>query len=257
MTGIVFDIQRFAIYDGPGIRTTVFLKGCPLRCVWCHNPESWSLEPQDSLNPDGSTRIIGEELDVATVLNEVMADEAYYKRSGGGITISGGEPLAQYEFCLALLKASKERGLHTCLDTSGHVPTKRLLAVLPYVDLFLFDYKVTDPQKHQELTGVPNGLILENLKQLSSRGAKIILRCPLIPGINDDDQHLAGIAALEASYPDLVGIEIMAYHNMGNDKALRLGQEVLLPGIASADEKVKTMWLDKLQALGCAKVKIG
>ncbi len=257
MTGIVLDIQRFALHDGPGIRTTVFLKGCPLRCLWCHNPESWTFEPQEATNEDGSIKIFGEEKSVADVLQEIVADKAYYERSGGGITISGGEPLAQYEFCKALLVASHEQGVHTCLDTCGHVPTSRLLDVLPYVDLFLFDFKVTDSGLHKELTAVDNDLILRNLESLYSLGAKIILRCPLIPGINDSDEHLAGIAALDKQYPNLVGIDIMAYHNMGNDKAIRLGQEVLLPGILTAEQHTKDAWLAKLRALGCTKAKLG
>lgn len=257
MTGIVFDIQRFALYDGPGIRTTVFLKGCPLRCQWCHNPESWSFEPQESTNPDGTKKTVGESVSVQTVLKEVMSDRAYYERSGGGVTFSGGEPLAQFEFCLALLQASKDQGLHTCLDTCGHVPLQRLQAALPYVDLFLFDYKATNPKEHKTLTGVGNHQILANLDRLYHLGAKIILRFPLIPGVNDSQEHLAGIASLNHRYPNLEGLEIMAYHNMGNEKALRLGQEVLLPGIPTADQEIKDGWLTKLRSLGCEKIRIG
>lgn len=256
MTGIVFDIQRFALHDGPGIRTTVFLKGCPLRCLWCHNPESWSFQPQTGKNPDGTTKVYGQAMDVAEVLAEVMADKAYYERSGGGITISGGEPLAQFEFCKALLEASKAQGLHTCIDTCGHVPQARFAAVLPYVDLFLFDYKAT-PDQHKELTGVEDQLILRNLDYLYNQGAQIILRCPLIPGVNDSLEHLAGIAALERKYPNLVEINIMAYHNMGNDKAKRIGQEILLPNIPTVDQEQKDAWLNQLRELGCTKVRLG
>lgn len=257
MTGIVFDIQRFALYDGPGIRTTVFLKGCPLRCAWCHNPESWEFHPQEVVNSDGSIKVYGKEMSVQTALSEVVADRPYYERSGGGVTFSGGEPLAQFDFCLELLKESKKLGLHTCLDTSGHVPTDRLLKTLPYVDIYLYDYKGTDSKLHKDLTGVGNELILKNLELLYKEEANITLRCPLIPGINDQQKHLAGIAALSERYPNLMGVEIMAYHNMGNSKAQGLGIDKLLTGLSNASEEIKETWIQELHRLGCNKAKIG
>lgn len=288
MTGIVFDIQRFALHDGPGIRTTVFLKGCPLQCLWCHNPESQAFAPQLSHNPErcgtcpacleakergvaslkpaaayveacpnGAFTLIGEPMTVERVMDEVMRDEAYYRRSGGGLTLSGGEPLAQFDFALALLKAAKERGLHTCLDTSGAVSERKIAEVAEFVDLFLFDYKATDPAEHQRLTGASNARILANLDFLYRRGARIRLRCPLIPSVNDTPEHLGGIAALSARYPDLESVEVMAYHDLGKDKAARVGMTYPLPHVPTADEATQAAWLGMLGTLGCTRARLG
>lgn len=300
MTGIVFDIQRFALHDGPGIRTTVFLKGCPLRCLWCHNPESQAFAPQvafdaercttcelaarasthgiESLDlrpdtaefapgattgtfaeacPHGALTAIGRAMTVGEVVDEVLRDEAYYRRSGGGLTLSGGEPLAQPAFALALLQAAKAQGVHTCLDTSGAVAPERIAAAAEVTDLFLYDYKATDPDEHRRLTGVSNRLVLDNLDALYRQGARIVLRCPLVPGVNDTAEHLAGIAALGARYPRLEGVEIMPYHDLGRDKAARVGQAYALPGVPSADEPTKEAWLGCLRDLGCTRVVLG
>lgn len=300
MTGIVFDIQRFALHDGPGIRTTVFLKGCPLRCLWCHNPESQAFAPQIShdaegdcscaacaevrvrgvasleLFPDaaaatrgtwkaalpdecaqGALTVIGGEMTVEEVMAEVLRDEAYYRRSGGGVTLSGGEPLAQPTFALALLREAKAHGLHTCLDTSGAVAPRWIEAAAELADLFLYDYKATDPEEHRRLTGASNELVLANLDALYRHGARVRLRCPLVPGVNDTPEHLAGIAALDDRYPDLDGIEIMPYHDLGRDKAARIGQDYKLAGVPTADESTKAAWLERLHALGCTRAVIG
>jgi glycyl-radical enzyme activating protein len=296
-TGVIFDIQRFALHDGPGIRTTVFLKGCPLRCLWCHNPESQLARPQYSFDyskcirclqeghdcPSGVTLVegsiqhdrvlidpaqfalcpydavttVGREVGAEEVLAEVERDAAYYRRSGGGLTISGGEPMQQVDFCLALARGAKERGLHVCLDTSGHAPRERFAAIAPYVDLFLFDYKATDAAAHQALTRVGNDLILGNLDLLHGLGAGIILRCPLIPGVNDTAEHLAGIAAMARRYPGLLAIEIMAYHDFGHHKAERVGQQAPLAGLVTASEEQKQAWLRTLHGLGCTEARLG
>lgn len=300
MTGIVFDIQRFALHDGPGVRTTVFLKGCPLRCLWCHNPESQAFAPQLAhdaergcscaactaaraggvaslgLLPDaaaatrgawqatlpdvcarGAVTVIGGEMTVDEVMAEVLRDEAYYRRSGGGLTLSGGEPLAQPTFALALLREAKASGLHTCLDTSGAVAPRWVEAAADLTDLFLYDYKATDPDEHRRLTGASNRLVLDNLDLLYRRGARVRLRCPLVPGLNDTPEHLEGIAALADRYPDLEGIEIMPYHDLGRDKAARIGREYALSGLPSADEAAQAGWLDRLHALGCTRAVLG
>lgn len=295
--GIVFDLQRFALHDGPGIRTTVFLKGCPLRCIWCHNPESQVAKPQHSFDynlcrrclgeghacPNGvslagdqvthdrplikpdtfgacpydAVRTLGEEVTPEQVLAEVAGDMAYYRRSGGGLTISGGEPMAQFPFALALAQGARERGIHVCLDTCGQAPQERYAAILPYVDLFLYDYKATDSAEHKRLTGVGSDLILGNLAFLLGQGAQVILRCPLVPGVNDSDAHLAGIAALAARYPRLAGVEIMAYHDFGAHKAVRVGQRPGLTGLATASEEQKGRWLERLRELGCDRGVLG
>jgi glycyl-radical enzyme activating protein len=253
--GIVFDIHRFSLNDGPGIRTTIFLKGCPLRCDWCHNPESQSFKPQLSFNPekclncfecvkacpngvhqnlDGkhvinwescttsgecvkvcaydALKIIGSENTITEIISEVLKDINYYRKSGGGLTISGGEPLAQPEFTLELLKAAKKVGIHTCVDTCGLASLDSYKEILPYTDLFLFDYKVTDNKKHKDLTGGGNRQILKNLEYLISNKAEVILRCPLIPTINDEEKHLEGIAEIIKKYPEISSIEIISYH---------------------------------------------
>jgi pyruvate formate lyase activating enzyme len=213
MRGIVFDIQRASLHDGPGLRTTVFLKGCPLRCAWCHNPESQTLPPQRGK----SGKVYGREMSREEVMATVLADRSYYQSSGGGLTLSGGEPTVQYAFCHALLQAAREEGIHTCLDTCGQVPTDRLLALLPLVDLFHFDWKLSAPDPHREWTGVDGELIGRNLRCLIGHRARIILRCPIIPGINDDPAHAKTLAEWEA-HPGIEALERLPYHPIGEAK---------------------------------------
>lgn len=300
LTGLVFDIQRTSLNDGPGIRTTVFLKGCPLRCLWCHNPESIAFRAEISFDatrcvhcfacvdvcPHGAQQVvdgrhvldhdlcqacgeclsvcayeglrrIGEPMTVAAVLAVVQRDVEYYRSSGGGMTLSGGEPLAQFEFTLALLAAARQNGIHTCLETNGCAAQERSRQALPLVDLFLFDYKATDPAEHTRLTGVSNQLILENFEYLYRQGAAIVLRCPLVPGINDTAVHLEGIARLAAAHPNLRGVEIMAYHAMGVEKGRRVGLDPALADLPTAGEEQKAAWLAQLHALGCTRAVIG
>lgn len=293
--GLVLDIQRFALHDGPGIRTTVFLKGCPLRCVWCHNPESHSRLPQLSYAEDrcthclrcveacpngahrdvhgrhvmewercdscgkcvaacdaGALTILGHPMSVATVLAVVLRDAPYYDRSGGGITVSGGEPLAQFEFTLELLRAAKSRGLHTCLDTSGMAHPQRLEAIVPAVDLFLYDYKATTPLVHRALTGASDQLILRNLDLLERRGARVILRCPLVPGVNDSEEHLRAIADLNRKYACIESVEILPYHDMGRHKSARIGPEPGSVFLPLPDAARTARWVEALQRFGCS-----
>jgi pyruvate formate lyase activating enzyme len=299
-TGMIFDIQRSSLHDGPGIRTAVFLKGCPLHCAWCHNPESQSKTREISFRPEscaacgecvktcqnGAHRIVegihvydrslcekcgecvenclyealklsGKEQTVDEIMTIILRDRPFYEQSGGGLTITGGEPMLQEEFTLELLKAAKSEGLHTCLDTCGWTSQRAYMQVMPFVDLFLFDYKATDPETHKELTGVSNELILSNLDFLLRRGARLRLRCPLIPGVNDSPGHLAGIAALQRRYPDLDGIDLMAYHNVGNAKYERFGLENPLPNLKTTEEATRLGWVQSLHNLGCEIAALG
>lgn len=266
--GQVFDIKKFAIHDGPGIRTTVFLKGCPLHCLWCHNPESQSFDPELFFLPElctgcgycisvcpngchqfidgvhvmarekctacglcasecyaGALELIGRPWTVDDVLAEVLKDKAFYENSGGGMTISGGEPMSQFEFTKTLLTAAKKEGLHNCLDSCGCVPFEKYAELFDVVDLFLWDYKATDSALHRELTGVPNERILENLARIDAAGKPTILRCPLVPGVNADESHLQGLIRTAQKLKNLQQIDLLPYHPLGKSKLERLGRE--------------------------------
>jgi pyruvate formate lyase activating enzyme len=274
--GTIFDIRRFSIHDGPGIRTTVFFKGCPLRCVWCHNPESQSPFPEMILQPSRCTlcgecleacpngaiyqegdqiltdrekcklcqscaqvcyaearRFTGQELSLAQVMDEVTRDTAFYDQSGGGVTFSGGEPLFQAGFLESLLVACKESEIHTALDTCGYAPFQILERLRGWVDLFLFDLKHLDDAIHRELTGVSNRLILDNLERLAGLGHEIYLRVPLIPGVNDDLDHLHALAEYAVGLPHLLGIDLLPYHAIGVEKYGRLNKPAWMPPAGS------------------------
>jgi len=195
--GLIFDIKRFAVHDGPGIRTTIFFKGCPLSCRWCHNPESRSDTLQCStkhlkLNGEAfeQEEITGKETAVQELLDEIERDRIYYEESGGGVTLSGGEPLFQPDFCVALLRDLKKAGLHTALDTTGYAEQEVIRKIMPYTDLFLYDLKLMDDEEHQKYTGVSNNVILENLEYLVEEGKDVIIRFPIIPGITDKPSNI-------------------------------------------------------------------
>ncbi len=220
MKGIVFDIQRFALHDGPGIRTTIFLKGCPLRCEWCHNPESFLLKPQYqniTVNGKKIRKLVGEEKGVDEIISEVIKDRDYFNESSGGVTISGGEPMLQFEFTKAILKALKKENIHTCLDTSGFAKWELFEEILPYIDLFHYDFKLANSAKHKKHTGQPNELIIENLHKICKKNIDLVLRCPIIPGVNDNDEHFSAIENIAEKYPH-IEIEKLKYHNMGRKK---------------------------------------
>lgn len=272
--GAVFNIQKFCTDDGPGIRTAVFLKGCHLRCAWCHNPEGLSAEPAlEFSQPDcvlcrrcetvcphsvhsfrdgrhiidrsrcvlcgacvdicipqalsfcGKTMTAGQVLDIA------LADKAFYFPEGG-ITLSGGEPLLQPDFVLALGLLAQKEGIHICVETSGTVPFSVFEKILPVVDLFLFDIKETDPENHLRYTRVKNDLPLENVRKLDALGIPVILRCPIIPGVNDRESHFEALAKLYTSLSHAQGIQLMPYHRLGQGKTTRFGvhsQDFRLP----------------------------
>jgi pyruvate formate lyase activating enzyme len=202
-------------------------------------------------------KLYGKAMDVEDIINDAAKDMKYYENSGGGITISGGEPLAQPEFTLELLKSAREKGIHTCIETSGYAARNIIDRILPYTDLFLFDYKATGVEKHRELTGASNELIHDNFDYIYNKGASIILRCPMIPGVNDSADYLEAIASISRKYPSLKGIEILPYHDMGRGKYKELGREYSLSGLKNAAEEQKNSWLESLHSSGCEKAKIG
>jgi pyruvate formate lyase activating enzyme len=269
MTGRIFDIKRYSIHDGPGIRTTVFLKGCPLRCLWCHNPESVDPGPElmhwpgrcvrcyacvkacpieaISKDPAGAVvvdrtrcdlcgncaeaclydamQIVGREMTVDEVVAEAERDRVFYEQSGGGVTLSGGDPVCQSDFAEALLRACRSRGLHTVLDTAGMSPSGVLDRLAKTADLVLFDLKCVDEARHRAFTGASNAPILENLKTLVAAGRDVWARVPLIGGVNDDEDNIRRTIALLLSLKSIRRVGLLPYHSGGLDKARRIGKE--------------------------------
>ena len=230
ITGVVFDIQRYAVYDGPGIRTCVFLKGCPLRCAWCHNPESWRRAPEWAVGSErgagGAGERLGREMTVDEVLAEVLVDRPFYETSGGGLTVSGGEPTHQHEFLRELLRAARAEGVHTAVETCGHFPASRLDELVENVDLFLFDLKLMDDARHAALTGVSNERILANFAALVTRAGKggLLARIPLVPGVNVSAGDVEALIEFlrTTGYPGRV--ELMPYNNTARHKWEKVGR---------------------------------
>lgn len=217
MKGVVFNIQRCSLDDGPGVRTTVFLKGCWMRCLWCHNPEGQSPWPEMM-----GGELVGREMTVDEIMAVVMRDAGHYRATGGGLTLSGGEPLCQPEFSAALLRNAKAEGLHTCVETCG-VPFDAIDTLLPFTDLWLYDIKA-DSSLHERLTGVPLEPVIDGLKHICARGGRVVLRCPMVPGVNDTPAHISHISELECL--DCVeGVQFMPYHNTGQYKYEQLNRK--------------------------------
>ena len=277
--GTVFNVQRASFHDGPGIRTTVFLKGCPLRCPWCHNPEGVAAAPEVLVSemrclhcgscveacprqggplpagsalgsagclacgscakacPSGAREIAGRTWTVGEVLAEVQRDWVTYEESGGGVTFSGGEPLAQTEFLLGCLDACRQAGLHTAVDTCGFAGRTVVTEVAERADLLLWDLKVLDSCRHLALTGAPLEPILENLAVAARSGVPIWLRIPVIPGVNDDEETMRAAARLAATTPSVQRVSLLPYHRTASGKRLRLGREDPLAGTASPTEE--------------------
>ncbi len=227
MQGIIFDIKRFAIHDGPGIRTTVFFKGCPMKCPWCHNPESQEKCPERVGN-NGKTEIIGKKRSVAEVMSEIEKEVVFYDESRGGVTFSGGEPLVQPQFLLALLKECRKRDIHTTLDTTGYTSPKTFKSIIDKVDMFLYDLKIMDEQNHIRCTGVSNRLVLENLKILAKKGKKIIIRFPVIPGITDTEENIKAVGTFVSSLESISEIDLLPYHRTAEGKYRRLKKKNLM-----------------------------
>ena len=297
-TGIVFDIERFAIHDGPGIRTTLFLKGCPLACWWCHNPESISGRPQLAFFaekcigcgrclvvcpegvheklPDGSRAlhrerctvcgkcvaeccsgalvVEGRSISVDEAVTELSRDRPFYETSGGGVTLSGGEPLAQPDFTTAVLERCRAEGLHTCLDTSGQAPWEHLERALAWTDLVLYDFKIADPELHRKYTGVANDLIRQNLLRVNERGTPIEIRMPVIPGVNDGGENLDAAAAFLAPLRSIRRVTLLGYHRFGESKYRRMDRTYRLEGTQPPSREHMEQVAARLAAAGLVTV---
>ncbi len=285
----IFNIQKFSVSDGPGIRTTVFMKGCPLKCLWCHNPESGTANPEIFYNEEkcilcgrcqnfckegchvidkahafnrkmcnacgectrncisGALEIIGKTMKCEDIVEEVLKDKMFYDASGGGVTLSGGEPMFQHEATYEILRLAKREGIHTAVETCGYAEKESFEKVYKLVDLFLFDYKESDPVKHRDFTGVSNELILNNLEFLNEMGADIILRCPLIPTLNDNENHIHGIWSTANRLKNIKEIHILPYHPLGVGKRRMLGKEAVYKESSFAQENHIRKIVDKIR----------
>jgi len=282
VTGLVTDIQHFSIHDGPGIRTTVFVKGCSLRCFWCHNPEALTPRRELQYYPDrciacgacvavcphdahslvdgrhkfDRTRCVacgacapgcfaralvmaGERLSAEAVVTTVLRDRMFYETSGGGVTVSGGEPALQPEFTRAILAGCRGEGVHTAMETAAHVRWERLAELLPVTDLVMMDVKTMDGDVHRRVTGVPNELILANARRLAESGVELVVRTPVVPGVNDDEESISAIASFVGGLPGNPEYELLRFHNMAGAKYDALGMTYDAKDIARpSDERM-------------------
>ena len=255
MTATIFDIVRNSFVDGPGIRTIVFFKGCRMRCAWCCNPESQEYEIQEMVQ-NGKTKIIGRDVTVKEVLEDVGKDMPYYRRSGGGLTLSGGEILGQPDFARDLLRACKESGLHTAIETTANAPWEHIEKILPYLDLCLMDVKHIDSAKHKEYTTAGNERILENAKRLSKTDVQLIIRTPVIPTFNDTEAEIRAIAKFAASLDGVEEHHLLPYHRLGQDKYDGLGRKYSLKEI-EPPTKEKMEYLLSVAETSGLKCQIG
>ena len=294
LRGNIFSIERYAVHDGGGIRAMVYLKGCPLRCLWCANPEGQEARsqlfffaercigcgqclaacPSGAASRDGEARIVhdlarcqgcgrcvesccadarrlfGRPLTVAEVMGEVLKDRVFYRRSGGGVTLSGGEPTAQAGFARELLRELHQQDLHTALETCGYCDWAQLSVLAEHLDLVLYDLKHMDSDTHLRLTGVPNRLILSNLRRLAELGrVEVLVRVPVIPGHNDDRQNMEALAEFVAGLSSVGGVELLAYHPYGSGKYARCGRAPALANLASPTPAR----LEELASILCAR----
>jgi pyruvate formate lyase activating enzyme len=296
--GAIFDIQRYSIHDGPGIRTVVFFKGCPLKCPWCSNPEAQNTSEEieysrmdcflclccvdacseralthgeEGIHVDrekcslcgkcvevclsGGIRQVRKMVTVEEVLQIVEKDRAFYESSGGGITLSGGEPLSQHEFASSLLQASKQRGLHTCIETTGYQQWKHCLQVIRYADTVLFDLKIWNPASHRKIVGVSNEMILKNARKIVELGKELIIRVPLIPGYNDNPENLGGFVGF-ARQIGVAEMHLLPYHRLGESKYDRLGRSYPLKDLQPPTREEMNKVGDELTTHGI-KIQIG
>ncbi len=253
--GRIFDIQRYSIHDGPGIRTIVFLKGCSLKCKWCCNPESQSFDIQD-MQVKGKNKRIGKDVTVEEVMQEVMKDAPYYNRSGGGLTLSGGECLLQPDFAIALLKAAKEKGIHTAIESTAIVDYGTIERFFPYLDLFLMDMKHLDTIKHKQFTNQPNEGILINAMKIAMSGQHLIIRVPVVPTFNDTPNEIRAIAEYAKLLPGVEELHLLPYHRLGSDKYVGLSRDYELKNLEPPTNKWMQLLKEEAQKTGL-RVQIG
>jgi len=293
-TGLVFDIQRYSLHDGPGIRVLVFLKGCPLRCIWCSNPESQSPEveimfdalrcqgcgecvdvcPTEAITRDVSgqmgyagercnlcglcvevcphkaRKLVGRKMSVQEVMAEVEREMPFFRRSGGGVTLGGGEPLFQPDFSHAILRACGEQNIHTAIETCGHTEWETLEKLAGVTDLFLYDLKHLDPSRHKTLTGAGNELVLDNLRRLSALHSEIIVRYPLVPTCNDREADIRALIRFVHEMENINKIEVLPYHRLGESKYAMLGRRYPLEGLKTPPRDRIDSVTDTLQSSG-------
>ncbi|MFW6361635.1 MAG: glycyl-radical enzyme activating protein [Spirochaetota bacterium] len=302
LTARIFDIQRLSLHDGPGIRTNLFFKGCPLACSWCHNPESQCADTMLSFKDKlcrgcalcaevcqrgvhrfslvdqkvthivkhadciacgrclevcchDALELVGSEYSVEQLLEEIRSDVPFYAiGAGGGITFTGGEPMQQYRFISEF--AGRVADIHLCMETSGYAATEAFREILPKIDLFLFDYKLTDSEAHRRFCGVDNALILQNLELLHEQGANIILRLPIIPTVNDTEEHFRGIADVLRRFPRILEAELLPYHGLAAGKAEQFGLEKSSTPFPLPTEAQKQQWLAAIKGLGIKNIRI-
>ncbi|MFI3169926.1 MAG: glycyl-radical enzyme activating protein [Faecalibacterium sp.] len=229
--GRIFNIQRYSIHDGKGIRTILFLKGCALRCRWCCNPESQSYEIETRMI-DGKPVLVGEDTTVAQAMATIVLDRAYYRRSGGGLTLSGGECLCQPEFTRDVLRAAKEAGISTTIESMGYAQWQTIVEILPYLDCYLMDIKHMNTEKHKTFTGKSNGLMLQNARKIAESGqTELIIRVPVVPTFNDTPAEIIEIARFANSLPNVKQLHLLPYHRLGQDKYEQLGRDYTLANI--------------------------
>lgn len=242
MEGLIFNIKKYAVHDGPGIRVTFFLKGCPLKCLWCHNPEGISPEKEAVMQKRkiggkefSEEEVAGKSISTDEIIEILEGEKIFLASSGGGVTFSGGEPLLQFEFLMEALKACRENGFHTAVDTSGFTTTERLKAIIPLTDLFLFDLKHLDEEKHLEYTGALNRDILASYLYLARHAKEIFVRIPVIPGYNDDEAHLLQLQKfLTETRSDAVKkICLLPYHKTGMSKYRKLNLDYRMADIVA------------------------
>ena len=298
--GLITNVQRFSIHDGPGIRTTVFLKGCPLRCFWCHNPETLRLQPEVQLFPercigcraclercpqgahvevDGRREFRRElcqacgrctdtcyaEALVMTgrwwtpeeLLAEILRDKEFYDNSGGGITLSGGEPLFQQRFSLRVLQLCKEAGLHTAIETAALCPWEDLAELLPWLDLVMMDIKLVDDEQHRAATGVSNRRILANARRLSETGIPLIVRTPVVPTVNDNPEAIGAVAEFIKGFPNLLYYELMPFHHLAEGKYRSLGEEYRARDLRTPPKETMQALAQHAREVGVADTRVG